>query len=957
MREGKQTSIHLLLATIVTVVGTILILITLVIPWEFWMIPIILVGNSLVWFLHVGRLGSEQFYQNLCTGLLMVGFFFFGVHSNSLFDIPAVACMMILVFSMFDKKRLLFMTAVLYVVELMYHWLVLGTITPDMEDTEVVRLVLGVCVTVGAISIARYRINRRLETRRDFDKTLRELETAGRQNAVFLSNVSHELRTPINMVIGISEVVLEKEKSPEIKKDMLSVQLAGKRMSTLINNMLDYTEIVEGTLTPSMHEYMITSVLNDVITMSVMQGGSSPLEMVFDIDPKVPAVMMGDSEKITHVLKIIVENSIKFTEEGGINVCVGCRKESYGVNLTIDIYDTGIGMTDSQMNQMFDDFYQADTGSSRLASGLGLGIPIARGLLHAMGGFIHFESKDRQGLEAHIAIPQVVVDDSPAVSLDNPEKLCIACYFRPERFSCDEVRGYYDKLIYHLVDGLGIEGYQAHNFEGLLKLLDTHPLTHVFIAQTEYEENQSYYEELAETLRVVVIAEREFTLDSESRLLAIHKPFSALSVANLLNGEADENEFEEAQAMGRKPFSCKGVRVLAVDDEEMNLVVAKGVLGSYGIQVDTCQSGKEALERCGNTPYHMIFLDHMMPGFDGVETLRRIREMNGGMYEDLPVVALTANTISGAREMFRNEGFTEFIPKPIERTVLERVLRKSLPEECIEYNPTPSPAEKMRQGTEDVKEIPEIQNEPESVESLSEASQSELPEMTPEELKAGQELAEMLLGMINKETGHEEPEPEEVQLEETEIEPEPEEVRLEEAEIEPEPEEIQLEETETEPEPEEVRLEETEIEPELEEIQLEETETEPELEAIEPEEDEEFPRFAPLKQAGLNVKLGMDYCCGEEDFYKEMLDTFQKHSREKEVELLTLYKTGNWEDYIIKVHALKSTSLTIGAEGLSELARAIEQAGKAGNMDFVYRNHLKLLLLYEEVCKSIAKLE
>ena len=957
MREGKQTSIHLLLATIVMVVGTILILITLVIPWEFWMIPIILVGNSLVWFLHVGRLGSEQFYQNLCTGLLMVGFFFFGVHSNSLFDIPAVACMMILVFSMFDKKRLLFMTAVLYVVELMYHWLVLGTITPDMEDTEVVRLVLGVCVTVGAISIARYRINRRLETRRDFDKTLRELETAGRQNAVFLSNVSHELRTPINMVIGISEVVLEKEKSPEIKKDMLSVQLAGKRMSTLINNMLDYTEIVEGTLTPSMHEYMITSVLNDVITMSVMQGGSSPLEMVFDIDPKVPAVMMGDSEKITHVLKIIVENSIKFTEEGGINVCVGCRKESYGVNLTIDIYDTGIGMTDSQMNQMFDDFYQADTGSSRLASGLGLGIPIARGLLHAMGGFIHFESKDRQGLEAHIAIPQVVVDDSPAVSLDNPEKLCIACYFRPERFSCDEVRGYYDKLIYHLVDGLGIEGYQAHNFEGLLKLLDTHPLTHVFIAQTEYEGNMDYYEGLSQKLRVGVIVDRDYEPKKNSRLMIIRKPFFALSIANLLNGEADENEFEEAQAAGRKPFSCKGVRVLAVDDEEMNLVVAKGVLGSYGIQVDTCQSGKEALERCGNTPYHMIFLDHMMPGFDGVETLRRIREMNGGMYEDLPVVALTANTISGAREMFRNEGFTEFIPKPIERTVLERVLRKSLPEECIEYNPTPSPAEKMRQGTEDVKEIPEIQNEPESVESLSEASQSELSEMTPEELKAGQELAEMLLGMINKETGHEEPEPEEVRLEETEIEPEPEEVRLEETETEPEPEEIQLEETETEPEPEEVRLEETEIEPELEEIQLEETETEPELEAIEPEEDEEFPRFAPLKQAGLNVKLGMDYCCGEEDFYKEMLDTFQKHSREKEVELLTLYKTGNWEDYIIKVHALKSTSLTIGAEGLSELARAIEQAGKAGNMDFVHRNHLKLLLLYEEVCKSIAKLE
>ena len=130
-------------------------------------------------------------------------------------------------------------------------------------------------------------------------------------------------------------------------------------------------------------------------------------------------------------------------------------------------------------------------------------------------------------------------------------------------------------------------------------------------------------------------------------------------------------------------------RILVVDDEEMNLVVAKGVLGSYGIQVDTCQSGKEALERCGNTPYHMIFLDHMMPGLDGVETLRRIRETNNGIYRDRPVIALTANTISGAREMFRNEGFSEFVPKPIERSVLERVLNKVLPKECIHYSSAP----------------------------------------------------------------------------------------------------------------------------------------------------------------------------------------------------------------------------------------------------------------------------
>ncbi len=321
-------------------------------------------------------------------------------------------------------------------------------------------------------------------------------------------------------------------------------------------------------------------------------------ELVFDINPKVPAILIGDAEKIAHVLKILVENSIKFTEEGGVNVRIGYRQEGYGVNLIIDIHDTGIGMTNAQLTKMYDDFYQADSGSNRLAGGLGLGLPIARGLLNAMGGFIHFSSKTQQGLHAHIVIPQGVVDWRPCIMVAHADELCIGCFFKPDKYSFEEVRGYYDGLILSLMRGLGIKGYQAHNFEGLLKLQNSHVLTHVFIAQPEYEENREYYEELAQQKRVIVIAEREFTLDSKSGVLVIHKPFSALSVANLLNGEVGERGFAEDQAAGRKPFTCIGVRALAVDDEEMNLVVAKGVLGTYGIEVDTCLSGREAIERC-----------------------------------------------------------------------------------------------------------------------------------------------------------------------------------------------------------------------------------------------------------------------------------------------------------------------------------------------------------------------
>ena len=839
--KEEKTSRHLLLAVIITVLSSILSLVTLVMAWEFWMILLVTAGCFSIWILHIAKLGSDTFYENLCAGLMLTEFFFFGVHESSLFDIPAVACILALALFMLNKKWILHMIAALYVLELLYHGLILHTISSQMEYRDIVRLCLGAVMTFGGIALARYWINQRNIQRKWYEHIFEELETTGKQNAVFLSNVSHELRTPINMVIGISEVALARELPPDIRADMSSIKLAGKRLSNQINNMLDYTEILEGTLTPAKNEYMITSVLNDVITMTALQSNRQHLEMVFDIDPHIPAVLIGDAEKISHVLKILVENSIKFTEEGGINIRIKYRHENYGINLVIDICDTGIGMTDSQLTQMYDVFYQADTGSSRLAGGLGLGLPIAQGLLNSMGGFIHFNSEENQGLSAHIVIPQGVVDEQPCIVLNHADQLCIACYFRPEKYVCDEVRGYYDGLIYNLMHGLGIQGYQAHNFETLLKLQRSYNLTHVFIAQSEYDENREYYEELTNTLCVVVIAERDFTLSKESRLLVIHKPFSALSVANLLNGAMGERGFAEDQAAGRKPFTCVGVRALAVDDEEMNLVVAKGVLGNYGIEVDTCLSGKEAIAQCGSVSYDIIFLDHMMPGYDGVETLKRIRELRNGMYQDLPVIALTANTVSGAREMFRNEGFTEFVPKPIERTVLERVLRKVLPKGCIQYSVTSENTEKpMKKLAEAVRSV--------STDNPEQSKPTETPVPTAD------------------------------------------------------------------------------------------------VSAL---------PYDRLVRAGVNVEMGLDYCAGDEDFYREMLRLFSTQGAEKRAEIAALYESANWTDYAIKVHALKSTSLTIGAEALSAQAKELELAGKRGDADFIREHHRALLCAQEELCVQI----
>ena len=279
---------------------------------------------------------------------------------------------------------------------------------------------------------------------------------------------------------------------------------------------------------------------------------------------------------------------------------------------------------------------------------------------------------------------------------------------------------------------------------------------------------------------------------------------------------------------------------MAVDDEEMNLVVAKGVLGTYGIDVETCLSGREAIEQCENESYDIIFLDHMMPGFDGVETLKCIRELKDGMYQDLPVIALTANTVSGAREMFRNEGFTEFVPKPIERTVLERVLRKVLPKSSILYSQSHSSEEA---GIEQENPAPEEISVPEAA----------VPESQP-----------IVSGAA----------------------------------------------------------------------------------ASSP--------FAPLAEAGVNVQLGLDYCAGDEDFYREMLCMFRDQCQAKSDEIASLFDSGDWGEYAVKVHALKSTSLTIGAEQLSAQAKELELAGKRDDGDFIREHHSALLQAYKELCGQIA---
>lgn len=206
-------------------------------------------------------------------------------------------------------------------------------------------------------------------------------------------------------------------------------------------------------------------------------------------------------------------------------------------------------------------------------------------------------------------------------------------------------------------------------------------LTHLFLGKEEYEESRDYFERVDKSIMVVVIADDSLVLPRGSRIRHIPKPFYCLPLIGMLNaGPAKGMDGLEQECM-----VCPGVRVLVVDDEPMNLMVAEGILRDYQMQVKTADSGIKALELCEREEFDLIFLDHMMPEMDGVETLKRIRKNHSEEGRMLTAIAFTANAVSGAREMFLREGFDEFVSKPIEYLELERVLKKVLPKSLVSF--------------------------------------------------------------------------------------------------------------------------------------------------------------------------------------------------------------------------------------------------------------------------------
>ena len=632
-------------------------------------------------------------------------------------------------------------------------------------------------------------------------------EDANRAKSDFLANMSHEIRTPMNAIVGMCELILrENDISNIVRERCVNIQNSGKSLLSIINNILDFSKIESGNMELIEDKFNISSVLEEVINMTVTRKGCKKIEIIVLADPNIPCGLIGDEVCIKQIIINLMTNAVKFTHSGAVTLSVSHIVQEDSIILKISVEDTGIGITEENLNRLFTSFQQLDTRKNRSIEGTGLGLAISKRLLTQMGGTINVSSVYGQGSVFSFEIPLKISDARPFISVNKPEKLYAAVFIDFDKIENSVVKKQYTTLMNEISSLLGVKMVHTVSLSELKTTISERKITHCFIGKEEYIENKDYFDKISLELNVSLIQDITDSIQLPASIKCIYKPFYVMSVALALNNEADNyNKIERLSSS--VSFTAPKARVLIVDDAEINLKVASGLMQPYNMELITADSGPSAINKIRFQNIDLVFMDHMMPEMDGVEATRIIRSMNGEYYKKLPIIALTANAVNGAREMFKESDFNDFIAKPIELLALDRVLKKWIPADKIET----------------------LTSKDNTTDDLKNNSNN-----------------------INKEKH-------------------------------------------------------------------------------------------------ILVSKGLTYTSGNKDVYYEILEMFVQDGIEKIEQLNSYVENEDWKNYIIKVHALKSTSLTIGAVMLSEFAKKLELAGKSEDFGIIRKENKNLLKLYNEV--------
>jgi len=516
-------------------------------------------------------------------------------------------------------------------------------------------------------------------------KLRKEADTANHAKSEFLANMSHEIRTPMNAIIGMS-YLLQKTKLEEKQQDYVTkVEMSSKNLLRIIDDILDFSKIEAGKLTLENTDLYLEELISGVAdTVNVKLQKKNDVELVTYIDPQIPPVISGDSVRLRQVLLNLADNAVKFTASGEIILSAKViTKMSYGVIIQFSVTDTGLGMTPEQLKKLFTPFQQADLSTTRKYGGTGLGLAICRKIVEMMDGELEVESELNKGTEfkfhaffssaestgssiskmdSVLGMKALLVDDSESARLVLGEMLTSFGFIVLTAKNAEEAIDIYVKEQSSDIPlSLMVVDWRMPGMDGLELVKN--------LRSREGEDVPSVLMVTAFGVETVREAAKNKTVDGY--LLKPINPstlFDSLNTILYLGEKRKLNKTKEKEVIDNYRDHLKGVKVLLVEDNEINMELAIELLSDVGIEVDTASNGLIGVQKINENKYDLVLMDIQMPELDGLSATREIRRQE--KFASLPILAMTAHAMKGEYEKSIAAGMNDHITKPIDPHVL-----------------------------------------------------------------------------------------------------------------------------------------------------------------------------------------------------------------------------------------------------------------------------------------------